>query len=341
MSSSSLLPILLNEEINHADHQYYLRRIIGEGGYGAVFEADQVINDKFKKKVAIKLIAPTDETRDLTLKELQMATQLVESKYLLPCYTSGQWFYNKLSTGSVEYLYLVMELAESTLRDRLKQGALPLEDVRFLVQCITEALVALHQQVPRQIHGDLKPENVLLLRDTWKLADFGLTRSIDLSKSALYTTTFAKGTPIYAPPEAYQGRTGSEGDLWALGIILMEALIGKSPFARDSAQQIQTAVVEEPPQGVDDLPAAFKAIAEGCLQKNHRERWTAVQVQAALLAMPENLPSNIPIPPTLPSPKLPSPIHPSEFSKNHGVMFTFDEDPFGAFNHKKSQFNQG
>ncbi|MGK7875365.1 MAG: protein kinase [Xenococcaceae cyanobacterium] len=283
-----LWELLGEKEIDRQDHQYHLKKLIGVGGYGAVFEADQVVDDRLSRTVAIKLIPTSSESRDRDLQELKLATQLVESKYLVQCYTWGEWQYKKSSAGPIEFLYLVMELAENTLRKRLEQGSLSVDEVHHLLHCMTSALIDLHKQADPLVHRDLKPENVLWLRNTWKLADFGLIRPIDHSKSSLYTATLARGTPVYAPPEAYKGRISPKWDLWALGVILIEAMTGNLPFSGDTSQQIEAAVRGEPASGIDRLPAEFQAIASGCLQKNPRVRWTAEQVQQALLS-----PSNI------------------------------------------------
>ena len=181
-----------------------------------------------------------------------------------------------------DYLYLVMDLAEETLDERISPDKpLSEKETRDVVQSISSALVYLHNQ-ERIAHRDVKPGNILRVGEVWKLGDFGLVREVDVDND-LRTGTL-QCTPAYAPPEFFrEGRISLAWDVWSLGVIIVEMLTGKQPFSGDKETQVATKVLQVESLNLDkDLPKPFDEIVRGCLIKDNTARWTAEQVLNAL-----------------------------------------------------------
>lgn len=130
-------------------------------------------------------------------------------------------------------IYLLMELGdEGHLYSRLKKAGRFYEKTaaRFLFD-IMKAVNYLHERDPPIIHRDIKAENILFFGDTLKLADFGWSSLKDKVR-----TTFC-GTPDYLAPEMILERGHNEKlDLWTVGILMYELLVGKAPFSPDLSQ---------------------------------------------------------------------------------------------------------
>lgn len=260
------------------DGKYHLQKLLGSGGFGGVFLAHEVVADDLIDQVAVKLIQVDAGNQNTQLKELKAARKLKHPN-LLQGFTCGL-----TSVKNIPLLYLVMELGEEPLNKRLEKGVLSPESAREVSQDIASALAYLHGEPRKMVHRDLKPANVLLVEGRWQLSDFGLVRGVG-SKSATNTTQML-GTPHYAPPESYDGIIAPAWDVWSLGVLLVEALTGKMPFAGDTPQQLQNAVTNAPPQLPSNLPAPFDVIVPGCLEKDRERRLTAVQILDILSSPP-------------------------------------------------------
>ncbi len=175
-----------------------------------------------------------------------------------------------------EYLYLVMEQAEGSLETRLREGALAVSELRAVAGAVAAALTYCHTPPYHLVHCDVKPANLLCVHGQWKLADFGLARALGSRQSTRGATL---GTLLYTPPEALFGLISPAWDVWSLGMLLLEAFTGRHPFAE---QEDVAALLNQPLVIPAGLPAPFDALCAGCLCLDHRARWTAHQVLAAL-----------------------------------------------------------
>ncbi|MFM6453645.1 MAG: serine/threonine-protein kinase, partial [Planktothrix sp.] len=284
MNKQLLWRMLEGKVINN---QYYLNKLLGAGGFGGVFLADEVIRDKFIRQVAIKLII-YDNNNEGQLNELIAATNL-QHPNLIRCFYGSE-----CNLNGADFLYLVMEVADFSLEKRLTKSILSETETTLLVQDITEALVYLHSQSKAIVHRDLKPGNVLRVGDKWKLSDFGLVKII--GSGSVSNTNTLSGTAQYIPPEAYGWKDQSAAsdedknddklkqieiapawDVWALGIIIVEVLTGKLPFQGETLQQLQKQVCDVEPN-LSGVPKKFESIVWGCLQKHRRKRWTSQQI---------------------------------------------------------------
>jgi|JFJP01.1.fsa_nt_gi Uncharacterized conserved protein len=270
---------LLKENI---EDKYYLQELLGYGGFGGVYLADEVIDDNVTRQLAVKLIQADDdsETRKKQLEELRHAVNLKHPNLVVSfapglCQIKGDRFF-----------YLLMELADETLQKRLIQSPLPVPQVREIVLAIASALVYLHKEPDRRVHRDLKPANVLRVGSSWELADFGLMRII--GNEGFHRTVELKGTREYVPPEAYQTKDITiDWDIWSLGVMTAEMLTGELPFTGETAALLMNQVTYDPPS-IDwsKIPVPFVEIITGCLEKNLEKRWTAQKVLDKLTPPP-------------------------------------------------------
>lgn len=231
------------ETIGH----YRIRRKIGEGGMGVVYEAwDQHL----ERAVAIKTIHEGTGSKDAQSRLWREARSLARVNHPRVCQV-----FDVLEDGEV--LVLVLELLDGqSLADRLADEPVTTSEAVGIERQILEALQALHDL--DIVHRDLKPSNAFLTRHGLKLLDFGLARSChpafvsetDRMKTATIVTLpgLIVGTPQYMAPEQASGHTaGAAADIFASGCILYEMLTGKQPFVGTSFIEVLYAVLHHDP----------------------------------------------------------------------------------------------
>jgi hypothetical protein len=177
--------------------------------------------------------------------------------------------------------FIVTDLVEGpTLAERLETGPLDPDDVRRLGARLADALAHVHGG--GIVHRDLKPANVLLGADGAKLADFGIARAVD--GTAVTGTGYVVGTAAYLAPEQVRGEwVGPEADVYALGLVLLEALTGRREYP-GALVESATARLHRPPGIPDGLPASLHTALETMTALEPAVRPTAAQV-AAMLAV--------------------------------------------------------
>src|SRR5262249_7145316 len=151
------------------------------------------------------------------------------------------------------------------------------------VRVLADAMQAAHSA--KIIHRDLKPANVLLLEDgTPKITDFGLAKKLD--EAGRTQTGAVMGTPSYMAPEQAAGKKGlgPAADVYALGAILYECLIGRPPFrAATSAETIMQVLSDEPPRPRSlnaGVPRDLETICLKCLAKEPQKRYESARALA-------------------------------------------------------------
>lgn len=221
--------------------KYRLQSFIGCGGIGITYRGEEILGQEFVREAAIKLVPSHKDDVDHQLGELRIAASLAHP-HIVNCYHAG-----KTRIIGIELLYIVMELADGDLGNYLASlpSCMPLDEAFSLAWQISSGLEFMHEQTPPIVHFDIKPQNILHVGGSWKIADFGIARAMvaaDLSTSscsasnsnqqATYNTRSFAGTPRYSPPEARgEEKPLTAGwDTWAFGIVLHEALVGALPF---------------------------------------------------------------------------------------------------------------
>jgi len=177
--------------------------------------------------------------------------------------------------------YLVMELVDGpTLREVLDRGPLPLDEVARIGADVANVLAYVHEQ--GVVHRDVKPSNVLLGRHDGRvrLADFGIARLLDATR--LTSADTAVGTASYLAPEQVQGnRVGPPADVYALGLVLLEAITGRVEYP-GGGWDAAIERLSHPPVVPDDLPEPLRRALIGMTETDPRARPTAAQVAAML-----------------------------------------------------------
>ena len=229
---------------------YLVRRLIGEGGMGKVYEAEERLS---KRRVALKVLhaelARSDDGRRLFLNEMQILAHLEHPNIVR-------------SLASIEVsgeLVMVLEyLPGRTLRAELhEKGRVSWPEAIRIVAAVASALAAAHGQTPPIIHRDLKPENIMMLEGgAVKVMDFGIAKVIEAMHQ---TNTQSVGTLQYMSPEQIDATSiDHRSDLYCLGLIFYELLSGSAPFQSASPRQLlNLQCTAEPPPLADDVRAGL------------------------------------------------------------------------------------
>jgi eukaryotic-like serine/threonine-protein kinase len=254
---------------------------LGEGGMGEVFLAHDTSLDR---KVAIKILPESfrlDATaRKRFLREAKLAAAL-DHPYICS-------IHELLDVGAQSCI--VMEyITGQTLKERLARGALPLQDALRTGMEIAEALEKAHQK--GIIHRDLKPANIMITPEGHvKVMDFGVARQIEtVGASLAETRSFLTrdgaivGTLAYMSPEQVHGHALTpESDLFALGVVLWEMLIGVHPFRKDLELETMHAIVHSTPSFPTGIPDDLRRLLNTLLSKQPHERGSAQEARSCL-----------------------------------------------------------
>jgi serine/threonine protein kinase len=266
-----MMPML--ETIGH----YRIRRKIGEGGMGVVYEG---WDERLERAVAIKAIRETNESSDARKRLWREARSLARVNHPGVCQV-----FDVIEDGDT--LVLILELLEGqSLADRLARSPITTLEAVSIERQILEALQALHDL--DIVHRDLKPSNAFLTRHGVKLLDFGLARSADSATSCdmdqAITATIVTaagvivGTPQYMAPEQASGRlAGPAVDIFASGCILYEMLTRKQPFAGDSFVDVLYAVLHHDPPPLSGSPEieALDQLIRRAMAKRPENRYSS------------------------------------------------------------------
>jgi len=249
---------------------YTVIDVLGSGGMGVVYRA---IHRRLKRTVALKTLRPGAETRSDSLVRFRTEGEAVarlDHHNIVRVYDCGE------SAGRP---YLAMELIEGeTLGTKLICDILSCDDAARLVRDLARAVGYAHEQ--KVLHRDLKPSNVLLTRDGIpKIVDFGLARLLG-DHPRLTATEAVMGTPNYMAPEQADGRTADiteQTDIYALGVILYEALTGGPLYIGESRMEILNRVIKgdmsPPSHRRPEIPPALEIICLKCLELAPRDRY--------------------------------------------------------------------
>jgi len=269
-------------EIGAGFNHYEILSAIGAGGMGEVYLAHDM---RLERKVALKLL-PEKFTMEKELlhrfvQEAKTASALNHPN-IITIHEIGE------NNGTH---YIATEFIEGeTLREKIKNHSLNLNEKLDIVIQVAEGLAAAHQA--GIVHRDIKPENIMIRFDGYvKILDFGLAKLTmpqndsgeDFAVSLFQTEPgLVLGTPIYMSPEQARGYTlDSLTDIWSLGVVLYEMLSGKQPFTGKTITDLLAAIINsEPPPLSDyltDCPEELGAIVNQLLRKNKYERYVSAR----------------------------------------------------------------
>jgi len=237
-----------------------IRRFLGKSDHSVVFltEAQGFPN------AAIKLVPADPVQAEAQLSNWRTAATL-SHPHLIRLLDMG-----RCQLGGYPFLFVVMEYAEQTLAQILPHRALTPDEAREMLLPTLDALAFLHRN--NLVHGQLKPPNFLVINDQLKLAS-------DTSRRAGDCTTSIAQTSLYDPPEANNGGYSAAGDIWGLGVTIVEALTQCPPAWPD--ERAETASLPA------TLPPAFVDIAQRCLSRNPANRPTIIDLKDQINPAPE------------------------------------------------------
>ncbi len=290
--SEPITDVLSHLRAAHAD-RYRIDRELGEGGMATVYLAHDL---KHQRSVAIKVLRQEVAATlgaERFLREIRLAAKLSHPN-ILPLYDSGE-------AGGM--LYFVMPNVEgASLRDRLDQmKILPIDEAVRLASEVAEALDYAHRQ--HVVHRDIKPENIMLHEGHALVADFGIGKALSMVEGEAFTNTgMIVGTPAYMSPEQAAGDSvDGRSDLYSLGCVLYEMLVGEQPFTGNTMQAVIAKRFVQTPADVtalrDGVPRPVARAVQKALARIPFDRFEtgalfvnslrAVEVASAVVAAPE------------------------------------------------------
>ncbi len=263
--------------------RYRLERELGQGGMATVYLAHDVRHDR---RVALKVLRPELAAvigAERFLAEIKTTANL-QHPHILPLFDSGT------VDGTVFYAMPYVE--GESLRDRLsREKQLPIGDAVRIAREVASALDYAHRHAV--IHRDVKPENILLHDGQALVADFGIALAAAKTGRARMTETgMSLGTPHYMSPEQAMGERAldARSDVYALGCVLYEMLVGEPPFTGPTAQAIVAKVMTAEPIRLAELrktvPPHVEAATLTALAKLPADRFASAHDFAQALANP-------------------------------------------------------
>jgi len=267
--------------------RYRIEGELGQGGMATVYLAQDLKHDR---KVAVKVLRPELAAvigAERFLSEIKTTAGL-QHPHILALHDSGE------ADG---FLFYVMPFIEGeSLRDRLThERQLPVDEAVRIATEVAGALDYAHRH--GVIHRDIKPENILLHDGSALVADFGIALAVSTAGGGRMTETgMSLGTPHYMSPEQAMGEReiNAKSDVYALGCVLYEMLVGEPPFTGPTAQAIMARVMTEEPRSLTiqrrTIPPHVEASVQMALAKLPADRFGSAAQFAEALTRPGSIP---------------------------------------------------
>ena len=276
---------------------YVIESEIGRGGMATVYLAH---DRKHERRVAIKVLHAELAAMIGTerfLQEIRVTAQL-QHPHILGLIDSGVFGPDAGECAGRPY-YVMPYVEGESLRARLERDRqLPVADVIRLACELASALDYAHRH--GVVHRDIKPENILLHDGSALVADFGIALAVQQAGGARLTQTgLSLGTPQYMSPEQAMGeRTiDARSDIYALGAVTYEMLVGEAPFAGPTAQAVIARVLTEEPRAIQgqrkSVPPQVEAAVMRALEKIPADRFTSASEFADALGDARASPSGV------------------------------------------------
>jgi serine/threonine protein kinase len=248
--------------------KYTLVGMVGYGQYGRVLQCRRR-SDGYS--MALKELPAAGLTTQAFLKEVNLLFVLAHPR-VVRC--------EAIEHGD-RFRYLVLEYCEGgTLRNLMADGGLSLPQRLSLMIQVLEGLAFAHSH--QVVHCDLKPENLLLrpMGKGWqiKISDFGISRLV-----GEHSTHHQGGSPAYMAPEQFSGQTSPQSDLYALGVILYELMLGRRPF-QGPPGELMRAHQNKMPIFPKYLPEPLTQFLQQALAKDPTQRFQSAQSMAVALS---------------------------------------------------------
>jgi Tol biopolymer transport system component/serine/threonine protein kinase len=259
--------------------QYELRDLMGVGGMGAVYRANQ---PGLRRQVAVKIlntntVGQADYARRFE-REAQTAAAL-EHPNIVPIYDYGT------TPDGISYVVMRLltggSLGQRLERHKTAEAPLPtLSETGHLLRQMASALDYAHQK--GVIHRDIKPNNIMFdEQGNAYLVDFGIARAAAETGATMTSTGVMVGTPIYIPPEIWRGADWTpSADQYALGVVIYEMVSGRTPFESNTIYQVIQGHLNDTPPPLKswraEVPEALTPVLERALSKSPESRYESV-----------------------------------------------------------------
>ncbi len=267
--------------------QYHIKRLIGEGAMGKVFEAEHLL---LRRDCAIKLIQPEFCADDHALQRFERevrATAQLTHPHTIEVFDYGQ-------TKDGIFFYVMELLPGMNLREIVNtSGPMPpARAVHFLIE-VCEALEEAHNK--GLIHRDVKPTNIFAsqrggIYDFTKLLDFGVVREMQVDPSPSMTTNLVAGTPAFMSPEQITApaQTDARADIYGVGAVAYYLLTGRPAFVGESPMEVMLAQIKQTPDNPstyqEGIPGDLESVVMRCLRNDVNTRIaSAKQLKSELL----------------------------------------------------------
>jgi serine/threonine protein kinase len=279
--------------------RYEIRDELGRGGMATVYRA---YDPNFERDVAIKILPEAflhDPQFKVRFEREAKTIALLEHPTIVPVYDFGE--------GDGQPFIVMRYMSGGTLNDRLKQGAMTLDETARLISRLAPALDAAHAR--GIIHRDIKPGNILFDQyGNAYLSDFGIAH-LGVEGVTTMTGGSALGTPAYMSPEQIQGDQKVDGrsDIYAMGVLVYQMLTGKTPYDAETPTKVMMMHVLQPVpqilQARPDLPIGCDGVITRAMAKNPNDRFsTAGELAEALEITARYSPGSAATPPPVYTP---------------------------------------
>ncbi|HMH01061.1 MAG TPA: TonB family protein [Terriglobales bacterium] len=248
--------------------EFHLRQYLGGSDHSAVFLTER--SGQNPQKAAIKLIPADPYNAERQLSRWAIAAEL-SHPHLLRLFQMG-----RCQLGDRRLLYLVMEHAQEDLSQVLPHRALTLAELGDMLPPLLDALTFLHGK--GLVHGLVKPSNVMAVDDRLRLSSDGL-------RGAREPSVVPHKRSVYDPPEILNGNVLPAGDVWSLGITLVQALTQRLP--------VWNGTESDEPRLPETMPPQYLDIARHCLRRDPSLRWTIGEIAARIQSAPPVVPKSI------------------------------------------------
>jgi serine/threonine-protein kinase len=247
---------------------YRIEAPVARSGMASIFRA---VDTRDNRVVALKIPHPDMEADPILFDRFQREAGIGEKL----CHPKVMRVYGGENRSRI---YMVMEWCEGRLlRQILSEGRIPQDRAIRIAIAVLDALDYIHAN--GVVHRDLKPENIMVdADDNIKLIDFGIAGDSAARRLTYANFTATLGTPDYISPEQVKGKRGDgRSDIYALGVILFELLVGRVPWEGDNPLAIMNQAVMRPAPSLRELdpaiPPPLEAIVRKCLRKDPAERY--------------------------------------------------------------------
>jgi serine/threonine-protein kinase len=255
---------LIGRTISH----YRLAELIGAGGLGTVYKADDL---RLERGVAVKALTPAS-TNPTAIKRFRREAKII-SKIDHPNVVT---LHDIVDVGGMSF-YIMEYIDGPTLRDRMSEE-LELPEIIHIAREVGAGLQAAHEL--GVVHRDVKPENIMIAKSgVCKVLDFSMALLADATR--ITAAGHVVGTVHYMAPEQVQGKViDARADIYALGVVAYEMLAGRRPFEAKEWEALRYQITTENPQWLTDIVPGMRedveAVVHKALEKEPADRYRSM-----------------------------------------------------------------